>query len=318
MAKTIRIRENEWYVIVNPNAGLRKAGRDWPRISRLLDQAGLNFTAVHTTHKEHAISLTTTAVRKGYRNFIVVGGDGTLNEVVNGFFLQKFISVAELVVGMVPVGTGNDWRRTFGISDHYEAAVQTLLKGQTLLQDVGVVTYRNARGSKLRYFANVAGIGYDAVVAQKTNLQKDKGKGGPLSYLINLFTSLLYYKYSQLRVVVDGEVFTGPAFSMGIGICRYNGGGMMQLPNAAPDDGLLDATLIRKIGKLAVITQIKNLYDGSFIRHPKAKTFRGKEILVESNPPISLEADGESLGYSPFRFTVIPTALRVIYEQKKW
>mgnify|MGYP000975986618 CR=1 FL=1 len=318
MAKTLRTRDNEWYVIVNPNAGLRKAGKDWPRISRMLGDAGLGFTAIHTTHKEHAISLTTTAIRKGYRSFIVVGGDGTFNEVVNGFFMQKLVPVAELVLGMVPVGTGNDWRRTFGISDHYEAAIRTLVNGKTLLQDVGVVTYQNDIGRKQRYFANVAGMGYDAVVAYKTNVQKDKGKGGPMSYLINLFTSLLYYKYSQVRITVDGEDFSGPAFSMGVGICKYNGGGMMQLPNASPVDGLLDMTLIRKIGKLAVIGQIKNLYDGSFVNHPKAKLFRGKDIIVESVPPIPLEADGESLGHTPFRFGIIPSVLQVIFEEKKW
>ena len=99
---------------------------------------------------------------------------------------------------------------------------------------------------------------------------------------------------------------------MSVGICKYNGGGMKQLPNAIPDDGLLDMTLIKKLGKLTVLKEVKNLYDGSFIQHPKVQTFQGKSFRIDSKPAINLEVDGESLGHSPFTFEVIPASLRVV------
>lgn len=314
MAKTLKPALEDWFVVVNPHAGLRKCGRDWPHIEKMLRKAGLVFTYTLTTHKEHAISITTTAVKKGYRKFVVVGGDGTLNEVVNGLFLQKIVSMEEFAVGLIPVGTGNDWRRSFGISDNYREAINTLLNGKIFSQDVGLITYQNARGPKKRYFVNVAGMGYDAMVARKTNIQKDKGKGGPLSYLFNLFTSLLYYKHTRVKVTADGNPTETDAFSLSVGIGQYNGGGMRQLPFAHPADGLLDMTLIQKIGKLTVIKEVKNLYDGSFIRHPKVKILKAKEFTIESTPPIELEADGESLGHSPFRVQIIPSVLNVVGE----
>lgn len=314
MAKILKPPLQEWYVVVNPHAGLNKGGRDWPFIEKMLKEAGLAFNFMLTTHKEHAISITTTAIKKGFRKFLVVGGDGTLNEVVNGLFLQYLVPIEEFIVGLIPVGTGNDWRRSFGISGNYHDAIQTLIQGKILLQDVGLITYQNARGPKKRYFVNVAGMGYDAIVARKTNMQKDQGKGGPLSYLFNLFTSLLYYHHTHVKIIADGSSTETDAFTLSVGIGQFNGGGMRQLPFAHPADGLLDMTLIQKIGKLTVVKEIKNLYDGSFIHHPKVKTYKAKEFTIESTPPIELEADGESLGHSPFRVQVIPTVLKVIGE----
>ncbi|MDK2909149.1 MAG: hypothetical protein PWR20_716 [Bacteroidales bacterium] len=314
MAKTLKSALEEWFVIVNPHAGLSKCGRDWPRIYQMLCEAGIAFTHTLTTHKEHAISITTTAIKKGFRKFIVVGGDGTLNEVVNGLFIQNLIPIEEFSIGLIPVGTGNDWRRSFGISDNYREAIHTLIKGKVFTQDVGLITYKNARGPKKRFFVNVAGMGYDAMVARKTNTQKDKGKGGPLSYLINLFTSLLYYRYTRVKIIADGTHTESDTFSLSVGIGQFNGGGMRQLPFAHPADGLLDMTLIQKVGKFTIIKEVKNLYDGSFIHHPKVKTFRAKEFTIESVPPIELEVDGESLGHSPFKVQIIPSVLKIIGE----
>ncbi len=304
--------QNRWKVIVNPNAGSRKTAKDWPVISKLLTKSGIAFDVTHTEKKEQAISITVDAVRQGFRKFIVVGGDGTLNEIVNGLFLQNEAAVEEFTIAMIPVGTGNDWCRTFHIPFTYAEAIQVIANGRKFIQDVGCVTYFSDNLPHERYFVNIAGMGYDAEVARKTNLSKDKGKGGPFSYLISMFTSLLYYKFTKVSLRVDNEEYSGKTFSLSVGICKYNGGGMKQLPDAIPDDGLFDLTLIKKIGKFTVITQIKNLYDGSFISHPKIKTFRGSSISVESEPAVLLEVDGESMGHSPFNFRILPRSLNVI------
>src|SRR5690606_32385111 len=114
--------------------------------------------------------------REGYREFIIVGGDGTLNEVINGIFAQKDLDPIEITIGMIPVGTGNDWCRMFGIPFNYHEAVKTILKGKTFIQDVGKVYFLRQQQQYKRYFINIAGIGFDAVVAKKGNDLKEQGK----------------------------------------------------------------------------------------------------------------------------------------------
>ncbi len=305
---------DKWIVLVNPHAGTGKGIKDWNKINEFLSRSTLEFEAFNTKHREHALALTSKFIKKGYRKFIVVGGDGTLNEVVNGIFIQKNVPTEEFLVAMIPVGTGNDWCRMFDIPFDYGKAVSTIQKGKVFQQDMGKVSYYQGKKQKQRFFINVAGMGYDAIVAAKTNKDKERGKGGILVYLKNLLSSLLFYKFSDVMMLTNGEKepCNCKVFSISVGICKYNGGGMMQLPNAVADDGLLDITLIKKIGRFSVIRQIKNLYDGSFINHPKVETFRAKTLKIESHPPIDLEVDGESLGHSPFLFEIVPRGLRVV------
>ncbi len=310
----------EWLVLVNPNAGLRAGEKDWPEINHLLSHYGFNFDVVFTEKPFHGIELSRFMIQeKGYRKIIAVGGDGTLNEVVNGIFQQKRYKETEIILGMITVGTGNDWARMYSFPKNYKKAVKILRKERTFLQDVGKVKYRYDSSEGYRYFVNMAGMGYDALVAKKTNLMKAKGRGGTFVYLFNLLTGLFQYEDTQLNIIVDGkQVFDGRVFSMSIGICKYNGGGMMQLPNAIPDDGLLDMTLIRKTTKFRIVSNIKNLYDGSFIHMPEVETYSGKRISITSTPrhSIYLETDGESLGTSPLDFEVVPKAIKLIVRKK--
>ena len=305
---------DKWIVLVNPHAGTGKGKKDWNKINEHFSQSTIKFEAFHTKHREHALALTSKFIKKGYRKFIVAGGDGTLNEVVNGIFIQKNIPTEEFLVAMIPVGTGNDWCRMFNIPFDYENAVKTIQKGRVFQQDIGKVSFYQGDAKKQRFFINVAGMGYDAIVAAKTNKDKERGRGGILVYLKNLLSSLLFYKFSEVKMMSDGDKksCSCKVFSISVGICKYNGGGMMQLPNAVADDGLLDITLIKKIGRFTVIQQIKNLYDGSFIKHPKVETLRATHIQIKSNPKINLEVDGESLGHSPFHFEIFPRSLKVL------
>ncbi len=307
-------KEDRCLVIVNPNSGSRKGEKDWEPITKLLVQNGIVFDNIFTEHKNHAIKLSQEAVLNGYRKIIVVGGDGTMNEVINGVFLQDEIPTNEIRIGMIPVGTGNDWGRMYGISNNYEEAIQILKNDKSFIQDAGRITYKN-HTLHTRYFVNMAGMGYDALVAQKTNTMKEKGKGGAFAYLINLFLGLIQYKFNHMMVAIDGEQkYNGKVFSISVGICKYNGGGMMQLPNAVPDNGEFDITLIKKASKFKVITNIKNLYDGSFVKIPEVEMFTGKKIEIVSRPKHSvfLEADGESLGHSPIEFAIIPKSVCLI------
>ena len=307
------IPPDKWLIIVNPNAGVKKGGKDWPLISRLLNSAGISHLCVLTEHRDHANQLAGEFIEEGYRNIAVVGGDGTMNEVVNGIFLQKHISPSAITLGMIPVGTGNDWCRTFGIPFDYKEAIRILKNGKTFLQDVGKISYFKNQDPLQRYFINIAGMGYDALVAKKTNISKEKGRGGPLTYLFFVFSSLFQYKFIEAVIEVDDQqVFKGEMFSMNVGICKYNGGGMMQVPAAIPNDGLFDVTLIKKAPKWMVIRHASKLYDGTLVTLPIVETFRGRGIRIRSVERIYLEADGESLGHSPFVYEIQQQSLKVV------
>ncbi len=305
---------------MNLHAGSKKGERDWPEIKDLLLKAGFDMHIVFSEYQNHALQLIKNLIEEeGFKKIIVVGGDGTLNEVVNSVFKQNRFRTMEVQIGLITVGTGNDWGRMYEIPESYKEQVRIIKEERFILQDIGVVKYKHATEDDNRYFANIAGMGYDALVAKKTNVMKQKGKGGALVYMINLVSGLFQYKNTQLEIEADGkQVFSGKVFTMSIGICKYNGAGMMQLPFAVPDDGLFDVTVIRKTTKLRVIKNIKNLYDGSFINMREVETFTGKKFTIRSTPSdkLFLETDGESLGHSPLDFEVIPRAAKMIVRKR--
>jgi len=304
---------DKWFMVVNPNSGVKKGSRDWPEIRRLLEAEAVAFEFRLTEARGHAIRIAGEAVAMGYRNICVVGGDGTLNEVLNGIMSCPGTAPSDITLGMIPVGTGNDWCRMFGIPFHYRAAIRILKRQKTFIQDAGRVTYEHDGEQKTRYFMNVAGMGYDALVAKKTNILKEKGKGGPLTYFYFVFASLFQYRFMDVVIDVDGKiVFRGGLFSMNVGICKYSGGGMMQVPSAVPDDGLLDLTLIKKTSKWMVVRYARKLYDGSLADLPFVAACRGENIRIRSAGKIYLEADGESLGHTPFTFEIFPRTVKIV------
>lgn len=307
-----KIKSDQWLVIVNPNAGRGRGLKDWSTISSLLNKYNISFHAEFTKARKHAIALTSSGIEKGYRNIIAVGGDGTMNEVVNGCFDQKVCMPTDLVIGMITVGTGNDWGKMFGIPLDYEKSVAILKEKDTVLQDTGVVHYCLGDKEERRYFINIAGLGFDAMVCRRTNDQKEKGMGGKTLYFWNLLLSLLTYKHIPADIDIDGSKHKNELFTMSLGIGKYSGGGMIQTPNAVPDDGLFDITVINKIKKREVIRNLKMLYDGTILTHPKIDGYTGKDIRIEAEKLVHVEADGETLGHSPVRFTIIPKSIKIV------
>jgi YegS/Rv2252/BmrU family lipid kinase len=299
-------------VIINPNAGRRKGQKDWDRISKLLHEAGIHFKAVFTQAQRDAIDITVSHIENGYKNLIVVGGDGTMNEVVNGIFLQKRYPTSDISLGMITVGTGNDWGRMFNIPRGYREAIATIRTNNSFIQDAGVVKYFHGEQQSSRYFVNIAGIGFDALVVSKTNKMKEDGKGGPLAYLKSIILSLIKYRHTYTKINIDNRLINNNVFNISIGICKFNGGGMMQLPDAVADDGLFDVTVINKIRKFDVILNLQRLYNGTITKHRLVETYKGKSIMIDSDPVIHLETDGETLGHSPFTFEIIPRSIRVV------
>jgi len=303
----------EWLVIVNPNAGNGRGKKDWTNISSLLMKAGIHFNVLFTERKGQAIDFTLEGITAGFRKIITVGGDGTLNEVVNGVFSNNICSTTEISLGLIPVGTGNDWGRMFGIPLDYERAISIIAENKQLIHDIGVISYFIGTERYNRHFINIAGLGFESVVVRRTNIQKDKGRGGKLIYLYSLLMSLLYYKNTEAEVMVDNVKINAEVFSINVGNGRYCGGGMRQTPNALPNDGLLDVTIINGMGKLEIIRNLRILYDGTILSHPKIDGYRCSNLKVSSDSILYAEADGESLGHTPVEFKIIPASINVIY-----
>jgi YegS/Rv2252/BmrU family lipid kinase len=303
----------EWFTIVNPNAGNGKGKKDWDRISALFARENIPISMRFTERKCQAIDFAREAIEAGFAKIISVGGDGTLNEVINGIFTQNKVPPKEIVVGMIPVGTGNDWGRMFGIPLVYEGAVDVIKENKIMLHDIGVVSYYSGAGQHTRYFINIAGLGFEALVVKKTNKQKDKGRSNQCIYLYNLLSSLISYKRTNADMIIDGKKVTSRIFSINVGNGRYCGGGMRQTPDALPDDGLLDVTVIRDMGRIEIIKSLKILYDGTILSHPKVDGYRCRNLRVTSENILYAEADGELLGHTPAEFSLIPGGINVVY-----
>jgi YegS/Rv2252/BmrU family lipid kinase len=309
-------RKKEWFAVVNPNAGNGKGKKDWDRIFDLFEKNNIQLNVKFTEKKGHAIDFTREAIKEGFRKIISVGGDGTLNEIVNGSFTQDYCSPKEITIGMVPVGTGNDWGRMFGIPLLYEGAVNVIKENKLMLHDIGIISYYRGDEKEKRYFINIAGLGFEALVVKKTNKQKDKGRSNNAIYFYNLLTSLISYRITKAEIIIDGKKSTCNIFSINVGNGRYCGGGMRQTPDALPDDGLLDITVIKEMGRIEIIRNLKILYDGTILSHPKVDGYRSTNISVTSESILYAEADGESLGHTPVEFSVIPAAINIIYGTK--
>ena len=309
--------KNGWMVIVNPKAGSGSGLKDWPVISNQMNHSGLDFTCVFTEHKYHAVELTVKAINDGYRKIVAIGGDGTINEVVNGFFIQQQVPTTDISLAVIPAGTGNDWMRMFGIPKTYSDAVQSLVSEHTILQDVGLITYYETKIQHRRYMANAAGMGFDAMVNRRFNRLKDEGRWSKWLYIKSTLKELLRYRSKHFKVIIDGQVFyDNDVFSATVGVGKYNGGGMIPMPNAVIDDGLFDITVIKRVNVFSVLRHFRKLYNGKLYNYSKVLSAQCQHITVETRPESPIEIDGEAMGYSPFTFELVPKSIKVVVSRK--
>lgn len=306
------MNKSDWIAIVNLAAGGGRTRKDWPLIAQILQREGIPYEPFFTDRRLHASIIARNKIKEGYSRIIVIGGDGTMNEVINGVFAQKRVHTTDVMLGMISVGTGNDWARTFNIPSDYEGAVRTIKEQKTFIQDAGLVSYQKNGKEWKRYFINIAGMGFSARVVERANRSKEKGKSSPLLYFYNIFYSLIQYRSRKALIEIDGTAFNRKIFLLNVGIGKYNGGGMIPVPHAIADDGLYSITLIRKIGKLNVLANIKKLYNGTITSHSKVETYMARTVMIDDASKLKIETDGESLGNGPVSFEIIPRSVRVI------
>ncbi|MCS7037553.1 MAG: diacylglycerol kinase family lipid kinase [Saprospiraceae bacterium] len=299
-----------WCIVVNPVAGNGRAAKYWPDIEALLQDLGFSYSVRFTQHRGHAVRLVDDAVLQGYRRILGIGGDGTCHEIVNGIMRQPHLASTDIIFSMLPIGTGNDWARTYDIPADPALRLQRLLRGECVRQDVGKVVYRQGEAQAERYFANVAGMAYDAFIVQKTEKQRFTSRS---HYLLSVGRYLFAFEPARGRLQAAECTAEEAFYTINVGICRYSGGGMQLVPHAVPDDGLLAVTYAPQLPRWEVLLQTPRFYNGTLLQHPRVRGFQTTALQVEhtDGTPIGLEADGEYLGETPAFFSIEKGALQV-------
>ena len=295
---------NSFFIVVNPHSGNSNFKKSWEKITYILKLKNINFSYSFTEYRKHEVILVDKAIEQGYRNIISVGGDGTLHHVVNGIMTQRYIKTSKIKLGVIPLGTGNDWIRTYNIPNSIEKSINVILKNTTVLQDIGCLTLLNG---KKEYFNNLAGTGYDGYVVKNLNYLK---KMGSLAFLVSGLYSLFSYKKTKYKIIINNKTINEQCLMILFGICKYSGGGLRVTKDPNPKNGLLDITIVKNISFLDLLFNIPKLYNGDIIHHRKVTNYKTKELKILDNYNSTIEADGEIIGNGSLYVTIVRNALQ--------
>jgi len=228
-----------------------------------------------------------------------------VNEVVNG------LAGTDAELAVVPLGTGMDFGRTYGIPRRFDEAVRAARDGELRAVDAGRVRYRLRGGEEAeRWFANVGSVGMSGAVAERAN-GMSKALGGRLTFFYALTRVFLRWQNGELTVRTDHGERRGRMHDVIVANGVWHAGGMKLAPDARPDDGLFDVVLIGDVSKLDFATTAPKIYRGGHVRHPKVDVVRSATVEVDAPEPLPIELDGEQVGTTPVRFEVVPRALRL-------
>jgi diacylglycerol kinase (ATP) len=298
-------------MVVNPASANGKTGRRWPGIVREAKAAGLDPDVRLTEAPGHATELTRQALRDGAERIIAVGGDGTVSEVVNGFFDGEGAVAPEAELAVVCRGSGCDFIRTFGIPKNSERALRVAAQGGLRTIDLGRVRFTGADGQPAqRRFANVASAGMTGVAAAIAN-RSGKPLGASVAFAWAAVSAIVGYHNVRFVIQIDDRRLDRVCNNVIVANGRYFAGGMKILPGAEPDDGALDVLVFGNISRRDLALNLHKLYRGTHITHPKAELARAVRIEVTPDQPLPIEVDGEVPGTTPASFDIQPAALRL-------
>ncbi len=303
---------DKWFVIINPTAGNGTAKKKWVPIFNELTKQNFNFNFEITQYKNHASTLIKNAIDQGITKFICVGGDGTLHHIVNGILNLNPVNISEIKIGIIPIGTGNDWVKTYKISKDYKKAIQTIKAEFCVKQDIGKLLLHENNSTV--FFNNLAGIGFDGYVVNKVHKYKNLGF---LAYLTGALVSIASYKKSTLEIKFNGIEIKEKTLMLLIGIGKYCGGGMQLTQNVDVTDGLFDISHSNKISLVTLLGNISGLFSGKITNHKLVKNYKTSkiEINVLETKKIYIQADGELIGSGNFEAEIIPKALNFIVSE---
>ena len=291
--------------LVNPASANGKTAKQWPEIARAAHAAGLRGEALFSERAGQLGDIAREAADHGATLLVVVGGDGTVHEVVNGIAGREGVELA-----LIPRGTGWDFARTHAIPKRLDGALQIARDGIARRFDLGRATYQGDGTERSAWFANMASVGMSGAVAAKAN-STTKALGAKTSYLLALGVVFARWQNVRLKVAVDAESREALMEDAVVAVGRYLAGGMMITPDAEPDDGLFDVLLIGDVTKMELVRVMPKIYRGKHLPHPKGEVLRGTTVSIEAASPLPIQLDGEQPGTTPVRFELVPGAIRL-------
>ena len=299
-------------VIVNPESNKGKTRKRWKDIQEALKSFLKEFKCEFTEKPFQAIEISRAAIKEGTELIVGVGGDGTMNEIANGFYENREIINPETALGVVPSGTGCDFTRSLNIPLGLKNALKVITQAPSSLIDIGRATFKaNSGEEQERYFLNVADFGIGGEVVKKVNENRMKRKAS--SYLKCLLSTFITYNSKRLRIKIDDEELPIDEYMIGaVSNGRIFGKGMKIAPEAELDDGLFDVVLIRGMKLFEFLRNVWKIYAGSHLSHPKILLIRGRKTEVfpaEGQEDVLIELDGEQLGMLPATFEITPSSI---------
>jgi YegS/Rv2252/BmrU family lipid kinase len=294
--------------LVNPASANGATGRRWPELARRAAALGLAGETLVSERPGHLAELAAEAAAGGATQIVLVGGDGTVHEVVDG--LARTGASERVELGVIPFGTGRDFARSLRIPRRVDDALAVARDGRLRTVDLGRATYATANGEAVAYFANFAGAGISGAIADRAN-RTTKAFGGRVSFIWATLAVFSRWQPTEMTIEIDGDrrqALLLEALAMN---GDYTAGGMWVAPEASPEDGTFDVVLIGDFSKAEFTTTFPKIYRGTHVSHAKVEIVRARELRVDAPAPLPIVLDGEQPGTTPVRFEVVPAALRV-------
>jgi len=303
-------------IIVNPMAASGSTKKQWPKIEKKLDKVFSEISVEFTKHQNAATHLTQQAIKSGFGRIIAVGGDGTLSEVVNGFFEKGKPINKQTVLGFVMTGTCKDFAKAVGFPTNLDQAIEKLKQGTPRPIDIGKLTFIGHDGKqRIRYFDNIASLGMGGEVDQRVDNSKlAKRINGTFAFLIGTLQTLAFYKNKRIHLKIDDH-FDKEVTTRIIAVAngQYGGGGMWFAPYAKVNDGWFDIVIVGDLGRRQILESFSKIYKGSHVHSSDIIYLKGKKITATSDDEVLLDVDGEAPGRLPATFEILPGAINLQY-----
>jgi diacylglycerol kinase (ATP) len=305
-------------VIVNPASGNGRARKRWPAMAAELMNRGLEHQVTFTSGPNEATDIARRLAEGGAETIVAVGGDGTVNEIINGMIADGKPVNPRTSLLVLPTGTGKDLGRTLG-TGQIEDAMNALMDRSVTHMDIGAITYTTSSGKQVtRHFANVADLGLGATVAERIS-RSSKRLGGLLTYLVAAVRSIISYSPGKITVEIgDDTIFEGAANMVVLANGQYFAGGMHVAPTASICDGLLEMYILADVGRRSLLTSLlPRVYRGKHVGKPGVFHVRAGSVVINSDDEMLLEMDGEQVGRAPVTVHVLPQVLPVVIARSR-
>ena len=305
--------EKRILAIVNPLSANGVTAKEWPGIQKEIEKANIFIDVEYTKYPTHATEIARKALKSCYDIILSVGGDGTINEILNGFFENNYIIRDNAYLGVLSKGTGCDFSRTLNLGDRANDIIKILTNINSIECDVGKGKFVNYDGKVTeRYFLNISDVGIGAETTFRVN-RNSKILKGFLSFLLGAVFTILTFKNKNLQITIDEDIkINGKKSCVVVANGKYFGGGMLVAPNAELDDGLFDVVILGDFTKLEFLANFPKIYKGTHLEHLKVDCYRGRKVRISSSERVLIEFDGEQPGIIDAEFEIIPKAIKVL------